>query len=97
MTMLAYRHHPGSYELVREIIPVPVPKTGEVLLRVSGAGLCHSDLHVLGSTHRGSPTSDNVYTMGHEIAGRVVSTHSSVTGITLGALYAVVGVNGCGV
>lgn len=46
-TMLAHRHLPESNELVRQRVPVPVPQTGEVLLRVAAAGLCHSDA----STH----------------------------------------------
>lgn len=29
-------------------IRTPHPKDGEVLIRVSACGLCHSDLHVLG-------------------------------------------------
>ena len=28
-------------------VPEPEPGPGEVLLRVTGAGLCHSDLHLL--------------------------------------------------
>jgi alcohol dehydrogenase, propanol-preferring len=28
-------------------VPTPAPGPGEVLVRIGGAGVCHSDLHVL--------------------------------------------------
>lgn len=28
-------------------VPVPEPGPGEVLIKVGGAGACHSDLHVM--------------------------------------------------
>ena len=36
---------PGLIE-VRDV-PVPTPGPTEVLVKVAGAGLCHSDVHVL--------------------------------------------------
>jgi S-(hydroxymethyl)glutathione dehydrogenase/alcohol dehydrogenase len=33
--------------LVVEDIPVPQPRTGEVLIRVRACGVCHTDLHVV--------------------------------------------------
>lgn len=59
---------PGRLAL-REV-PVPEPGPGELLVRVSAAGVCHSDLHVLHSDRqRPAPM-----TLGHEIAGTVVAT-----------------------
>lgn len=33
--------------LVVEEIPVPRPRSGEVLIRVRACGVCHTDLHVV--------------------------------------------------
>lgn len=48
-TMQAYRligwQRPPEY---REV-PVPDPRPGQVLIKVAGAGLCGSDLHILHS------------------------------------------------
>src|SRR6188472_1489217 len=36
---------PGGLHV--EQIPVPEPRAGEVLVRVSACGVCHTDLHVM--------------------------------------------------
>ncbi len=36
---------PGPLRI--ETFPVPVPNAGEVLVRVSACGVCHTDLHVI--------------------------------------------------
>lgn len=60
-----------------EVVDVPVPKIGpdEVLLKVGGAGLCHSDLHVRHMTDR---LFEDPLTLGHETAGTVEAVGSSV-------------------
>lgn len=57
---------PGTLELVDT--PVPEPGPGEVRIAVSGAGLCHSDLHVL---DMGEAWPAFGLTIGHEGAGVV--------------------------
>ncbi len=52
-----------------ETLRTPVPRAGEVLLRVVACGLCHSDLHVLG----GAIPFPTPAVLGHEVAGRVVT------------------------
>ncbi|KAL8278884.1 hypothetical protein RQP46_008755 [Phenoliferia psychrophenolica] len=94
--MLAYRYVPGATNVVPQRVPIPEPKEGEVLLRVLAAGLCHSDLHILHGTYRGSPVGDSSYTLGHEVCGEAASVHRSVNGVTIGSLYVVVGINPCG-
>ena len=55
--------------------PVPVPAPGEALLRVDAAGFCHHDLLVMaGALRRGVAPG---VTLGHEIAGTVVSVAQS--------------------
>ena len=46
-TMHAARLHHYGQPLVLEEIPTPRPGPGEVLVRVGGAGFCHSDIHVI--------------------------------------------------
>ncbi len=54
----------------REDVPIPVPRAGEALIRVSLAGICSTDLELLRGYHpfRGIP--------GHEFVGVVVSSPS---------------------
>lgn len=59
---------PGDLRV--EEVPDPVAGPGEVVLAVGGAGLCHSDLHVRHLTEEVIPLP---LTLGHEIAGSVVS------------------------
>lgn len=71
----------------------PEPEAGQVLLRIAGAGVCHSDLHVLdGDFDFGGP-----FTLGHENAGWVAGLGEGVTGWKEGDAVAVYGPWGCGV
>lgn len=51
-----------------ERIRTPRPKAGEVLVKVSACGMCHSDLHVLG----GAIAFPMPCVLGHEVAGEIV-------------------------
>jgi len=78
-----------------KIEDVPVPKIGpsEVLIRVAGTGICHSDLHIL----EGSlPLPNTPITLGHEIAGYVEKVGEGVEGFSEGDAVAVFGGWGCG-
>ena len=57
---------PGT-TLKIEKIPIPEPKAGEVLVRVTACGVCHTDLHVIKS-EVAFPTPA---VLGHEISGTV--------------------------
>lgn len=60
---------PGKIEKTQ--IPVPDLKAGEVLVEISGCGVCHTDL---GYFYDGVPTvSKPPLTLGHEISGSVVA------------------------
>lgn len=65
---------PGSMEL--QDVPVPEVGADEVLVKIAGAGLCHSDLHVL---HLGEEWPFFGGTVGHEGAGWVEKIGSDVT------------------
>jgi len=52
-------------------IPVPPLKPGEVLVKIAGCGVCHTDL---GYFYDGVPTvTKPPLTLGHEISGTVVA------------------------
>ncbi len=58
-------------------IPDPEPREGEVLLQVSAAGVCGSDLHgFLGHSPRRKPG----LVMGHEAVATILDVHRSVSG-----------------
>ena len=79
---------------VREV-PKPVPGPGEVLLRVTGAGLCHSDLHLM-HWPAGTVPYELPFTLGHEVAGTVEALGDGADGIDVGESVLVYGPWGCG-
>jgi len=93
--MLAYRftRWQEAPELVE--VPVPEPGPGEVLIKVGGAGLCHSDLHLM-EWPAGVMPFDPPFTLGHENAGWVETLGAGVEGLEPGEPVAVYGPWGCG-
>ncbi|HIW61036.1 MAG TPA: NAD(P)-dependent alcohol dehydrogenase [Candidatus Stackebrandtia excrementipullorum] len=61
-------------------VDVPEPAADEVLLKVGGAGVCHSDLHILHMAE----WPQMPMTMGHEGAGQIAKLGSGVTGWDVG-------------
>jgi propanol-preferring alcohol dehydrogenase len=82
---------PGTISLVH--VDVPEPGPGEVLVRIAGAGLCHSDLHVL---HLGEDWPFFGGTVGHEGSGWVETVGAGVDGFSKGEAVIVMVVWGCG-
>ncbi|GLW06315.1 oxidoreductase [Microtetraspora sp. NBRC 13810] len=72
-------------------VEVPEPRAGEVLVKVAGAGVCHSDLHLLRTQVLPYPM-----TLGHEPAGHVAALGPQVTGWTVGEPVICYIVWGCG-
>ena len=76
-------------------VEVPEPGPGQVLIRVGGAGACHSDIHVMewpaGTLPYGVP-----FTLGHENAGWVERVGPGVDRFAAGDPVAVYGPWGCG-
>lgn len=93
MRALQYRTVGSPLELVEVDRPDPGP--GQVLLEVQAAGMCHSDLFIMGL-----PADDYVYglplTVGHEGVGRVSAGGAGVDESILGQSFAVYGPWGCG-
>ncbi|MFN7138018.1 MAG: alcohol dehydrogenase catalytic domain-containing protein [Limisphaerales bacterium] len=62
-------------------LPVPTFGTGDVLIRVQAAGICHSDAHYRAGV---SPVEPLPLTLGHEVAGFVEEVGSAVAGFKEG-------------
>lgn len=71
---------------------MPEPGPGQVLLRVTGSGVCHSDLHLLHSEALPFPM-----TLGHEPTGEVVAIGPDVVGFEVGEHVICYIAWGCGV
>jgi propanol-preferring alcohol dehydrogenase len=76
-------------------VPVPEPGPGEVLVKVAGAGLCHSDCMIRQSpaVYRGDMGS---FTLGHETAGVVEAVGDGVSVVAPGQAVVVHSEYGCG-
>ncbi|MFJ3660047.1 NAD(P)-dependent alcohol dehydrogenase [Streptomyces sp. NPDC090119] len=77
-------------------VPVPEPGPGEVLIRIGGAGACHSDLHIMEEPGPEDGTGLPL-TLGHENAGWVEATGPGASGVAVGDPVIVYGPWGCGV
>lgn len=75
-----------------EDVPRPSPGPGQVVVKIGGAGVCHSDLHVMEEDLGFAPP----FTLGHENAGWVSALGDGVTGLKEGDAVAVYGPWGCG-
>lgn len=94
MKALQYRTVGSAPEVVT--LPDPEPEPGQVLVKVSAAGVCHSDIAVM------SQPADMLrfrlpLTLGHEGAGTVAALGAGVTDWQVGDRVAVYGPWGCGV
>src|ERR1700744_3898697 len=90
--------------LCETIADCPEPRGAEVLIRVERCGVCHSDLHMqdgyfkLGGDKRLDIAGGRTlpFTLGHEIAGRVMRGRPQATNIEVGRPVAVYPWIGCG-
>ncbi|MTD16401.1 alcohol dehydrogenase catalytic domain-containing protein [Nakamurella sp. YIM 132087] len=88
----AERPYAGSAPMVLEELELQDPGPGEVLVRITAAGVCHSDLSVIdGNRIRPLPMA-----LGHEAAGTVVDTGPGVADVVPGDQVVLVYVPSCG-
>ncbi|KAM5359161.1 hypothetical protein ACJZ2D_014700 [Fusarium nematophilum] len=89
-----------NYEL-RDDVPVPRPKTGEVLVCMAASGFCHTDFQVIQGVYKlGLPITGS-----HEPAGAIAALGEGVTawnavrqvGLKKGDSMAIIGIGGLGV
>lgn len=81
-----------------EEIEVPEPGAGEVLLKVAGAGACHSDV-ALFDEFEADPNNGLIappFVLGHETSGWIERVGPGVRGLEVGAPFLVYGPIGCG-
>jgi propanol-preferring alcohol dehydrogenase len=93
MKAVQYRTVGAEPEVVE--VPEPEPGPGQILLKVTAAGVCHSDVAVM-SWPAEALTFPLPLTLGHEGAGTVAALGSGVSGLELGESVAVYGPWGCG-
>ncbi|MCM1943640.1 NAD(P)-dependent alcohol dehydrogenase [Streptomyces sp. G3] len=93
MKALQYRTIGAPPEVVT--VPDPEPGPGQVLLKVTAAGVCHSDIAVMSWPAEGFPY-ELPLTLGHEGVGTVAALGAGVTGLAEGDAVAVYGPWGCG-
>ena len=75
--MKAAVFHAPNQPLAVEEIPTPTPGAGEVLVKVAGCGVCHTDLHYI---DHGVPTFKKPpLVLGHEVSGIVASFGAGVS------------------
>jgi propanol-preferring alcohol dehydrogenase len=73
----------------------PTPGPGEVVIKIGGAGACHSDLHMMHGPPSAAPF-PLPFVLGHENAGWVHALGDGVASLELGQPVAVYGAWGCG-
>lgn len=80
-----------------ELVEVDQPHAGpgQVVVKVGGAGVCHSDLHIMNELGDAAPW-PLPFTLGHENAGWVHEVGAGVTQVSPGQAVAVYGPWGCG-
>ncbi len=93
MKAIQYRSVGGRPEVVE--IDDPKVGPGQVLLKVTASGMCHSDEFVMG-LKKEQLTFPLPLTLGHEGAGTVEALGDGVEGISIGDSMAVYGPWGCG-
>jgi propanol-preferring alcohol dehydrogenase len=81
----------GRPALLAEL-PKPQAGPGQVLVKIGGAGVCHSDLHIMEENLGFS----GQFTLGHENAGWIAELGAGVTGFKEGDPVSIYGPWGCG-
>jgi alcohol dehydrogenase, propanol-preferring len=69
--------------LAIETVPIPAPGPGEVLIKVTACGVCHSDLHAVDGDWTPPPVLPLI--PGHEVTGHVARLGAGVTTLAVGA------------
>lgn len=96
--MKAYRLINWEEKPQKVEVDIPVPEHGEVLVKVAGNGLCHSDI---GMQQMPASVGEQIgwhmpFTLGHEIGGYIESTGEGVTGYQKGDPIVLTSSNFCG-
>jgi NAD+-dependent secondary alcohol dehydrogenase Adh1 len=87
-----YQEHP----VVEEIAEPEITKPYDVIVRVGGAGLCRTDLHIIEGQFEKKSGVTLPFTLGHENAGWVEAIGSAVSNVVVGDTVIVHPQNTCG-
>ncbi len=79
-------------------VPRPEPGPGQLLIKVAGCGLCHSDLHMM---HMPAEIGEGIgwtvpFTLGHEVGGWIERYGAGISGLEVGTPVALVSIRSCG-
>lgn len=97
-TMMAYRMVEWQKPPQFAEAEIPDPGPGEVLIKVAGNGLCHSDIAMQAIPREiGELIGWKMpFTIGHEIGGRIAALGRGVEGLAIGDPVALVSPHSCG-
>jgi len=86
LSMLAMVLEKPKQPLVLKTMPLPVPSSNQVLIKIIACGVCRTDLHIVD----GELTQSKLPLVpGHEIIGTVIKTGSTVNTLQVGDLIGV--------
>ena len=74
----------GTNDMVTKEVPVPVPGSKDVLVKVDVVGICGSDVHYYQHGRIGDFIVEGDFILGHECAGEVVEVGSDVKTLAVG-------------
>src|SRR6202048_4990343 len=95
--MIAYRLLQPQQPPELQDVAKPSPSAGQLLIKVGGCGICHTDIGLMSRTKAEWSDTPPPFTLGHEIAGWVMEIGQGVVGFKSGEPVAVMPVWGsCG-
>jgi NAD+-dependent secondary alcohol dehydrogenase Adh1 len=77
-------HEYGRYPIVEEVAEPRISSSYDVIVRIGGAGLCRTDLHIMEGQFRAKSGVTLPYILGHENAGWVAEIGSAVQNVAVG-------------
>ncbi len=95
--MKAVRLHAyGDAPVVEEVAEPRIDSPTDVIVKIEGAGLCRTDLHIVEGQWKEKSRVKLPYTLGHENAGRVAAVGSAVESVAPGDVVIVHPLVTCG-
>src|ERR1700737_1494936 len=77
-------HHYQEHPVVEEVAEPKITGPFDVIVRIGGAGLCRTDLHIIEGQWKEKSGVTLPYTLGHENAGWVQEIGSAVSNVAVG-------------
>lgn len=77
-------HEYGQRPVVEEVAEPEITDPLDVIVRIGGAGLCRTDLHIIEGQWKEKSGVELPYTLGHENAGWVHEVGTAVTNVAVG-------------